>query len=343
MREFNDRFLRACRREPVDCTPIWLMRQAGRYQPEYRALRAKHTMLELCTTAELAAEVTRMPLRRFDFDAAILFSDLTIPFTPMGAPFVLQENVGPVISDPIRSREDVRRLRPIEPEADLAFALEAIRILRAELKAPLIGFAGAPFTLAAYLIEGRGSKDFARARALMYSDPETWHALLELLAENTYRYLRAQIEAGAQAVQVFDSWVGVLAPHVYREYVAPHMRRIFEGLRGLGAPVIHFGTGTAALLEQMRDAGGDVIGVDWRVPLAQAWARLGDGVAVQGNLDPAALLGDADTVRREAQRVLAEAGGRPGHIFNLGHGILPSTPLDNVERLVEVVHGGVGA
>lgn len=340
MPEFNDRLLRACRREPVDRTPIWLMRQAGRYQPEYRALRSRHAMIELCTTPELAAEVTLMPLRRFDFDAAILFSDLTIPFTPMGAPFVLEEKVGPVIERPVRCREDVRRLRPIEPEQDLAFALETIRILRRELRVPLIGFAGAPFTLAAYLVEGRGTKDFTKARALLYSDPETWHALMERLSENTCRYLRAQIEAGAQAVQVFDSWVGALPPHVYREYVAPHMRRLFEELRPAGAPVIHFGTGTAALLEEMRNAGGDVIGVDWRVPLGQAWSRLGD-VAVQGNLDPAALLASPEAVRRETLQVLSEAGGRPGHIFNLGHGVLPETPLQNVELLIGLVHGEI--
>ncbi len=334
----NDRFLRACRREPVDRTPIWLMRQAGRYQPEYRELRAKHSMLTICTTPELAAEVTLMPLRRFDFDAAILFSDLTIPFTPMGAPFTLEENVGPVVAEPIRCRADLDRLRLIEPEEDLAFALETIRILRRELTVPLIGFAGAPFTLAAYLIEGRGSKDFPRARTLMYSDPEAWHELLGLLAENVGRYLRAQIEAGAQAVQVFDSWIGVVPPHVYREYVAPHMRHLFAMLKPLGAPVIHFGTGTAALLEEMQAAGGDVIGVDWRVPLGQAWDRLGD-VPVQGNLDPVALLATPDVVCREAARVLEEAAGRPGHIFNLGHGILPGTPIDNVSLLVDVVHG----
>lgn len=339
MPETQDRFLRACRRQPVDRTPIWIMRQAGRYQPEYRALRQRHTMMECCTTPALAAEVTLMPLRRFELDAAILFSDLTIPFTPMGAPFVLKESVGPVIEQPVRSAADVDRLRLIEPEEDLPFTLEAIRLLRRELTVPLIGFTGAPFTWAAYLVEGGGSRDFRHTRAFMYAQPEAWDRLMALLAENVLRYLTAQAAAGAQALQLFDSWVGVLPPTVYRARVLPHMRRLFEGLKALDAPVIHFGTGTGSLLEDMRDAGGDVIGVDWRMDLSEARRRLGDGVAVQGNLDPTALLAPPDVLEREALRVLAEAGNAPGHIFNLGHGILPETPLDNVARLVDTVHG----
>jgi uroporphyrinogen decarboxylase len=339
MPETQDRFLRACRRQPVDRTPIWIMRQAGRYQPEYRALRQRHTMMECCTTPALAAEVTLMPLRRFELDAAILFSDLTIPFTPMGAPFVLKESVGPVIEQPVRSAADVDRLRLIEPEEDLPFTLEAIRLLRRELTVPLIGFTGAPFTWAAYLVEGGGSRDFRHTRAFMYAQPEAWDRLMALLAENVLRYLTAQAAAGAQALQLFDSWVGVLPPTVYRARVQPHMRRLFEGLKALDAPVIHFGTGTGSLLEDMRDAGGDVIGVDWRMDLSEARRRLGDGVAVQGNLDPTALLAPPDVLEREALRVLAEAGNAPGHIFNLGHGILPETPLDNVARLVDTVHG----
>jgi uroporphyrinogen decarboxylase len=340
MTAFNDLFLRACARQSVERTPIWLMRQAGRYQPEYRELRQKHSMMELCTTPELAAEVTLAPLRRFDFDAAILFSDLTMPFTPMGAPFVLKENQGPIVENPIRTLDDVKRLRLIEPEADLPFALETIRMLRKDLNVPLIGFTGAPFTMAAYLVEGSGVRDCPLTRYMMYSDPTAWHALMEILAENALRYLTAQINAGAQAVQLFDSWVGVLSPDFYRENLLPHMRHIFAGLKPLKTPVIHFGTGTSALLEVMKDAGGDVIGVDWRSSLDVAWDRLGPDVAVQGNLDPIALLSTPEVVRREATKVLKKAAGRPGHIFNLGHGILPTTPLDNVSLLVDLVHRG---
>ncbi|HSV73512.1 MAG TPA: uroporphyrinogen decarboxylase [Chthonomonadales bacterium] len=340
MNEPRDRFLRACRREPVDRTPIWIMRQAGRYLPEYRAIRERRSMLECCTTPELAAEITLLPIRRFDLDAAILFSDLTIPFTPMGAPFTLQENVGPVIESPIRSAADVQRLRPVEPEADLAFTLEAIRTVRRDLRVPLIGFCGAPFTWACYLIEGRGSRDFARTRAFLHAEPAAWNRLMELLTESALRYLTAQVAAGAQAVQLFDSWAGILAPHVYREAVLPHVRRLFDGLRPLRVPAIHFGVGTATLLEAMRDAGGDVIGVDWRTPLGEARRRLGDGVALQGNLDPTALLAGPDALRRETQRVLDEASGRPGHVFNLGHGVLPATPPEQVALLVDLVHAG---
>lgn len=338
---FNDRFLRACRRGPVDMTPIWLMRQAGRYQPEYRKLREKYPMLELCTTPELAAEVTLLPLRRFDLDAAILFSDLTVPFLAMGVPFTLKENTGPVIAYPVRTDEDVDSLRLIEPEEDLPFVGQSIRILRRELNVPLIGFAGAPFTLAAYLVEGGPSRDYSRVRALMYSRPDLWQKLLHLLAENVTRYLRAQIEAGAQAVQLFDSWVGVLSPIVYRQWLLPVMKVIIAALKPLGAPIIIFGTGTASLLEVMAETGADVVGVDWRVPLDEAWRRIGADRAVQGNLDPAVLLAQAKTVRREAEDVLRRAGGRTGHVFNLGHGLLPDTPVENVEVLIETVHEGL--
>ncbi len=338
MSRFNDRFLRACRREPVDVTPIWLMRQAGRYQPEYRRLREKHPMLELCTTPELAAEVTLLPLRRFDLDAAILFSDLTIPFLAMGVPFTLKENVGPMIAHPVRTEEDINALRVLQPQDDLPFVAESIRILRGELNVPLIGFAGAPFTLAAYLIEGGPSRDYSRVRAMIYREPGLWMRLMDILAENVTRYLHIQIEAGAQAVQLFDSWVGAVSPAVYRRYILPVMRRIISALHPLGAPIIYFGTGTASLLEAMQETGADVIGVDWRVPLDEAWVRLGYRCAIQGNLDPAALLASADTVRAEAQDVLRRAGGRPGHIFNLGHGVLPETPIENVQVLIDTVH-----
>ncbi len=337
---FNDRFLRACRREPVDTTPIWLMRQAGRYQPEYRKLREKHPMLELCTVPELAAEVTLLPLRMFDLDAAILFSDLTIPFLAMGVPFTLKENVGPVVAHPVRSEEDVNSLRVMDPAEDLPFVAESIRILRRELHVPLIGFTGAPFTLAAYLVEGGPSRDYSRVRAMMYSRPDLWQRLLDTLAENITRYLRAQIEAGAQAVQLFDSWVGAVSPRAYRQFLLPVMQRIVSALKPLGAPVIYFGTGTASLLELMRDTGADVIGVDWRVLLDEAWQRLGYSCAIQGNMDPAVMLASPDTVKQEAQDVLRRAGGRAGHIFNLGHGVLPDTPVENVRVLIETVHQG---
>lgn len=334
---FNDRFLRACRREPVDATPIWLMRQAGRYLPEYRQLRQKHSMIELCTTPELAAEVTLMPLRRFELDAAILFSDLTVPFLAMGVPFSFQESVGPVIERPVRTEEAVRSLRVMDAEADLPFVAESIRLLRKELRVPLIGFTGAPFTLAAYLVEGGGSRDYSRVRALMYSRPDLWEHLLSVLAENVLRFLRMQIQAGTQAVQLFDSWVGVLNPKAFRRHLLPLLQRVIGELKPLGTPVVYFGTGTAALLEEIREIGADVVGVDWRVPLDHAWRQL-EGCAIQGNLDPAVLLAPAQTVRREAQEVLRRAGGRPGHIFNLGHGVLPETPIENVQVLVEVVH-----
>lgn len=337
---FNDRFLRACRRESVDVTPVWLMRQAGRYLPEYRRLREKHPMLELCTNPELAAEVTLMPLRRFELDAAILFSDLTIPFLAMDVPFTLKENVGPVIAHPLRTAEDVTALRVMEPEDDLPFVMESIRLLRQELNVPLIGFAGAPFTLAAYLVEGGASRDYSRVRALMYSQPQLWSTLLLLLAENVVRFLKAQIDAGAQAVQLFDSWVGAVSPVTYRRHLLPVMQRIIGELKPLGAPIIYFGTGTASLLEAMRETGADVIGVDWRIPLDEAWQRLGE-CAIQGNMDPAVMLAPAEVVRAEARDVLQRAGGRKGHIFNLGHGVLPETPVESVQILIDIVHAGI--
>jgi uroporphyrinogen decarboxylase len=313
------------------------MRQAGRYLPEYRQLREKHSMLELCTTPELAAEVTLMPLRRFELDAAILFSDLTIPFLAMNVPFTLKESVGPVMAHPLRTEKDVDALRVIDPHNDLPFVAQSIRLLRQQLEVPLIGFAGAPFTLAAYLIEGGPSRDYSRVRAFIYSQPQLWDRLLFLLAENVVRFLRAQIEAGAQAVQLFDSWVGVVSPAVYRRHLLPVMQHIVNALKPLGAPIIYFGTGTASLLEAMRETGADVVGVDWRVPLDEAWQRLGD-CAIQGNLDPAVMLASRDTVQQEAREVLRRAEGRSGHIFNLGHGVLPETPIENVQALMDTVH-----
>jgi uroporphyrinogen decarboxylase len=335
----DDRFLRACRRQPVDRTPVWFMRQAGRYLPEYRALREGRDILEMCRRPELAAEVTMLPLARMPLDAAILFSDIMVPVAEMGIAVEIRSGVGPVIAEPIRSDRDVKRLRyPFEPETAVPYVLEAIRLLRKELSVPLIGFAGAPFTLASYLIEGGASRTFERTRALMHGEPGTWEELMTTLALGVRAYLRAQVEAGVQAIQVFDSWVGALDPADYGHFVLPHMRRLFSGIADLGVPMIHFGVGTGELLPQMRDAGADVVGVDWRVLLNDAWERVGYDVAIQGNLDPAVCLAPWDAVENKALSVLRRAAGRPGHIFNLGHGVLPGTPPETLERLVDLVH-----
>ncbi len=333
----NDRFLRACRLEPVDTTPVWFMRQAGRYMPEYRALRARYSMLELCRTPELAAEVTLQPLR-FGLDAAIVFADILLPLEPMGAPFEFAAGEGPVIHHPIRDLDAIDRLRLIDPDESLGYVLQAIRILRSELRVPLIGFAGAPFTLASYLVEGGRSSQFARTRRLMLAEPEAWHRLMGKLTEVVRRFLRAQIEAGAQAVQLFDSWVGALAPDDYACSVAPHMRTLLADLETTGVPVIHFGTGNPALLEPMARAGGTVMGIDWRVRLDDAWRRVGYHKSVQGNLDPAVMIAPREVIQRKAREVLAQAAGRPGHVFNLGHGITPDVPPDEVAALVDFVH-----
>lgn len=336
----TDRFLRACRREPVDCTPVWFMRQAGRYMPEYRALRRRYALLELCKTPELAAEVTLQPIHRLPVDAAIIFTDLLIPLEPMGVKLVFAPNEGPVIENPIRCAADVQALRPVDPEAELAFTLEAIRLVCRELdgRVPLIGFAGAPFTLASYLIEGGGSRHYVQTKRLMYHHTAAWHTLLDKLAGVTSAFLRAQITAGVQVVQLFDSWVGCLGPDDYRAYVLPHTGRVIDELRGCDVPVIHFATGAATLLEAMREAGGDVIGVDWRMPLDDAWQRLGGQVGVQGNLDPVALFAPLPEITRRVDDILRRAGNRPGHIFNLGHGILPETPVEHVQAVAEMVH-----
>lgn len=333
----NDRFLRACRREPVDCTPIWMMRQAGRYMPEYRALRERYTLLELCRNPELATQVTLQPLR-LGMDAAILFADILLPLEPMGAPFEFAAGEGPVIHAPVATKADVDKLRVIEPEEGLGYVLDAIRMLKKELKVPLIGFAGAPFTLASYLIEGGKSSQFAKAKRFMYEQPAVWNDLMAKLSEVVRKYLRKQIEAGADAVQLFDSWVGQLSADDYRTYVQPHVRGILKDVETCGVPVIHFGTGTYHLLEAQREAGGTVIGLDWRTPIADGWAKVGADRAVQGNLDPITLLGPRELAEKHAARVLEQAGGKPGHIFNLGHGILPETPVATVEAVIDFVH-----
>ncbi len=335
----NDRFLKACRREPVDCTPVWFMRQAGRYMKEYQAVRAKHSILEVCKTPELAAQVTLQPVDRFPLDAAIIFADILLPLEPMGIKLEFAEGEGPVIHNPVRDRAGVDRLKTVEGE-ELRFVEEAIRQARTALagRVPLIGFAGAPFTLASYMIEGGGSRNYIKTKQLMYGEPETWHKLMDKLARVVTAYLGRQIRAGAQAVQLFDSWVGCLSPTDYAEYVLPHVQRIFEGLEQEQVPLIHFGTGTASLLTLMRKAGGTVIGVDWRVHLDEAWERIGYDVAVQGNLDPVVLFGPVREIERRVEDILRRAGNRPGHIFNLGHGILPQTPVDHVAAVAEYVH-----
>jgi uroporphyrinogen decarboxylase len=335
-----DRFLRACRREPVDMTPVWFMRQAGRYMAEYRAIRKNHTLIQICKQPELATEVTLQPVKAMGVDAAILFADILLPLEPMGAPFEFAAGEGPVIHHPVRTRADVDALRVIEPEDGLGYVLDAIRMIRRELdgKTPLIGFAGAPFTLASYLIEGGKSSHYAITKRLMYREPEVWHALMGKLSEVVRRYLRAQITAGAQAVQLFDSWVGSLSPSDYVEFIQPHVRHILKDIETTSVPVIHFGTDTATLLELQRDAGGTVIGVDFRTPIDEAWARLGTGVGIQGNLDPLLLDAPRELLTRRIDDILRRIAGRDGHIFNLGHGILPETSPDAVRFVVDYVH-----
>ncbi|OGQ13021.1 MAG: uroporphyrinogen decarboxylase [Deltaproteobacteria bacterium RBG_19FT_COMBO_46_12] len=341
MKEFEDRypFLRACRRQPTEYTPIWLMRQAGRYLKEYRALRKKYSFLEMCKNPELAAQVTLQPIDRFKLDAAIIFSDILIPLEPMGVEFEFAKGEGPVFHHPLRERKDVEKLRIIDPEEDVSFLLKAIQIVRKEIegKIPLIGFCGAPFTLASYLIEGGHSRDYILTKSMMYRDRPTWDALMEKISEVLIRYLKAQINAGVQAVQVFDSWVGCLSPRDYEEYVLPYSKKVMEGV-GKQVPLIHFATSSSTLLELMKQAGGDVIGVDWRVDIGEAWTRLGHNVAIQGNLDPVFLFGPVDLIEKEVKTILNLVKGRPGHIFNLGHGILPNTPVDHVAALVNMVH-----
>jgi uroporphyrinogen decarboxylase len=341
MKEFEDRypFLKACRRQTTDYTPIWLMRQAGRYMKEYRALRKKYSFLEMCKNPELAAKATLQPIERFKLDAAIIFSDILIPLEPMGVEFEFAKGEGPVFHHPLRGMKDVEKLRVIEPEEETSFLMKAIQIVRKELerKIPLIGFSGAPFTLASYIIEGGHSKNYILTKSLMYEDRPTWDALMEKISVMLIRYLNAQIRSGVQALQLFDSWVGCLTPSDYEEYVLPYSKKVIDGV-GKSVPLIHFATSSSTLLELMKRAGGDVIGVDWRVDIREAWARLGHDIAIQGNLDPVILFGPVDLIEKEVKRILDRVEGRPGHIFNLGHGILPNTPVDHVAALVNMVH-----
>jgi uroporphyrinogen decarboxylase len=332
-------FLMACRRKRVPYTPVWLMRQAGRYQKEYRALRKKYSFLEMCKTPELAARVTLLPVEQLKVDAAIIFADILLPLEPMGIDFEFAKDEGPVFHQPIREMKQIDALRIIKPEEDMPFLMEAIRTVRRELqgKIPLIGFSGAPFTLASYVIEGGHSKNYILTKGMMYQDRAAWHGLMEKLAEVLIRYLNSQVRAGAQALQLFDSWVGCLSPQDYEEYVLPYSKKVIDNV-DKSVPFIHFATSSSTLLEGMKRAGGDVIGLDWRVDLREAWGRVGHDVAVQGNLDPVILFGPVERIEKEVKRILERAEGRPGHIFNLGHGILPNTPVDNVVRLVDAVH-----
>ena len=333
-------FLRACRREPVDRVPLWLMRQAGRYMPEYRALRKDRSILELCRTPELAAEVTLQPINRFDLDAAIIFADILLPLEGLGIGFHFAEGEGPIIEKPVRSPADVDALRSFDPTDDLGYVLEAIRIVRGELegRVPLIGFAAAPFTLASYMIEGGSSRNYLLMKSFMYQQPEAWDRLMRHVADMTRDYLAAQIEAGAQAIQIFDSWVGALSPEDYRAYVLPHSARVLEGLAEFDVPRIHFGTNTATLLEAMKDAKSEVLGVDWRLPMKRAREIIGPDFAVQGNLDPVLLMAPREVLVERVQGILEQADAGNGYIFNLGHGVLPPTPMESVDAVIETVH-----
>jgi uroporphyrinogen decarboxylase len=333
------RFLNACNLLPVDSTPVWFMRQAGRYMAEYRLIREKYTLLEICQRPELAAEVTLQPARALGVDAAILFADILLPAIPLGVGLEFAKGEGPVLKNPVRSMDDVRNLHPVDPETDLGYVMATIKILRGELKdTPLIGFCGAPFTVASYIVEGGSSREFLKTKTMMYSDPQTWHALMDKLSSVLTAYLLAQIRAGAQAVQVFDSWVGALSPQDYEDFVQPYSRRILQGAQATGVPVIHFGTGTTTLLPAMKEAGGTVLGFDWRIPLDEGWKLVGHDIAIQGNLDPAVLLSPLPEIKKRVTDILHRAEGRPGHVFNLGHGILQNTPVENVKAIVEMVH-----
>lgn len=339
MIQTNHVFLAACRREQTSYTPVWLMRQAGRYMEEYRKLRAQHDFLELCKRPDLAAEITVTPVERLGVDAAILFADILLILEPMGVGLEYSKGDGPVIHRPVRSGKDVDGLNDFDAAQELSFVYDAVKKIRKALdnKVPLIGFAGAPFTLASYLIEGGGSRNYVHTKKLFYNAPEAWHRLMERLAKVIAEYLNCQIAAGAQAVQLFDSWAGALTPGDYEKFAMPYTKAIIDAITP-GVPVINFSTGTAGALKHIRAAGGDVIGLDWRVNLDEGWAAVGHEVAVQGNLDPVALFASPKEIKARVADILRRAGGRPGHIFNLGHGVLPETPVNNVITLVEAVH-----
>jgi uroporphyrinogen decarboxylase len=334
------RFLKACRGEKVDATPVWFMRQAGRYMKAYRDMKEKYSFLEMCRTPELATEVTLQPVKAMDIDAAIIFADILLPLEPMGTGLEFSKGDGPVIPRPVKNHKAVENLRPVNAEEQLGFLADSIRMVRGELsgKVPLIGFAGAPFTLSSYMVEGGKSRDFSATKVMMYEAPETWNLLMDKVCTVLIDYLKMQAKAGAQVLQIFDSWVGCLGPEDYKEYILPHTRRVIEGLKDTGVPVINFSTGTSTMLETIQQAGGDVMGFDWRISLDEAWRRLGHDQPVMGNLDPVVLMAPIPVIEKRVREIMKKAEGRPGHIFNLGHGILQHTPVDHVKAVVNMVH-----
>ena len=335
----NDTFLKACRRESVPYTPIWLMRQAGRYMKEYMDIRKKYSFLEMCKTPELACEITLQPVEKLNVDAAIIFADILLPLPGMGVSLEFAKNEGPVIKNPVRSEADIEKIRIIEPKEDVPYLLDSIRMVKRELngKIPLIGFSGAPFTLASYIIEGGSSKNYIHTKALMWKEPLLWKELMEKVSEVIIRYLNSQIDAGADCLQIFDSWVGCLGPDDYRSFALPYTKKVIDGIKK-DVPIINFSTNTGAYIPLVKEAGGDVIGVDWRIRLDEAWERVGYDTSIQGNLDPVVLFGPLSGIKNRAKEIIDMAGGRPGHIFNLGHGIIVDTPVENVKALVDFVH-----
>jgi uroporphyrinogen decarboxylase len=336
---YNDNFIKACRKEQVDTLPVWYMRQAGRYDPDYRKIKEKFSLLEICSQPELAAEVTLMPVKKLGVDAAILYSDIMNPVASLGIDFDIVKNIGPVIHTPIRTEQDVNRLRPIDVEKDLSHIIETIRILNKELEVPLISFAGAPFTIASYLIEGKPSKSYIRTKQMMYSEPKVWYALMDKLGDMVITYLRSHIAAGAKAVQVFDSWVGALSPMDFQIYVLPTITRIFKELSDLKEPKIYFpGVSSGELLPYLKNIQADVIGLDWRIPIQEGRLRVGNQFAVQGNLDPYVLTAPMDVIERQAKDIIDQGIQHPGYIFNLGHGLFPEASIDKLKELTDFIH-----
>ena len=338
--ENNFRFLKACRGEPVDATPVWFMRQAGRYMKAYRDLKEKHTFLEMCKTPELATEVTLQPVNALNIDAAIIFADILLPLEPMGTGLEFIVGDGPSIPRPVRDAKAVENLRPVNAEEQLGFVGDAIRMVRKEIsgKVPLIGFAGAPFTLSSYMVEGGKSREFKITKMMMFEAPETWALLMEKVCATLIDYLKMQVKAGAQALQIFDSWVGCLSPYDYTKYILPYTRKVIDGLKECGVPVINFSTGTSTMLPTVAQAGGDVISFDWRISLDDAWKQIGCDQPIQGNLDPVLLFAPLPVIKERVHDIMRQADGRPGHIFNLGHGILQHTPVDHVKAVCDMVH-----
>lgn len=338
----NNTFLDACYRKPTSYTPVWFMRQAGRYLPEYRQVKGAKNILDIVQAPELAAEICLQPVKRLGVDAAILYADIMIPLMGIGVDLEIVESLGPVIKNPITNVDDVKKLRALSPKDDISFLLETIKILRGELTVPLIGFSAAPFTLASYLVEGKPSRDFMKVKSLMYKEAEAWTLLMEKLTDLTIVYLQSQVETGIQAIQLFDSWIGALSEEDYRQYVLPYSKKIFESLKDTNVPLIHFGTNTAGMLESFASVEADVIGVDWRISLDKAWNIIGTDKALQGNLDPVLLTSDWDVIKKHVDHMFEILPKREGYIFNLGHGILQTTPVENAERLVEYIHTRTG-